>query len=172
ADTEVARQNKTLADEVQKKAKDYETKRTEFLAENVPQAYKDRRASLFSEYGTTKNKIAEAMQKANKIDEVVVADLAKRMKATPEEIIAAWGKREMKPRTVSYGDGSWIVRGGQDGGMDTDAKTNPNQNKNNNGGNNGGFGFGGRNNGGNNKGGQTNQPVALGKKLETKDEWW
>jgi hypothetical protein len=70
------------------------------------------------------------------------------------------------------------VKGGQDGGLDTDAKTQPNQNKNQPGGNgnNGGFGFGGnrggnRNNpGGNNPG--TNQPQALGKKLETKDEWW
>jgi tetratricopeptide (TPR) repeat protein len=179
ADTEVARQNKTLADDIQKKAKDYETKRTDFLAENVPQAYRERRASLFSEYGSSRNKIADAMSKANKIDDVVVADLAKRMKATPEEITAAWGKRDMKTRTVSYGDGSWIVKGGQDGGLDTDAKTQPNQNKNNNGnngGNNGGFGFGGRMNGGNNRGnnngGQNNQPQPLGKKMETKDEWW
>jgi hypothetical protein len=184
ADTDVARQNKTLADDIQKKAKDYEGKRTEYLAENVPQAYKERRSALFSQYGSAKYKIAEALSQANKIDEAVVAELAKRMKATPEEINAAWGKRELKPRTVSYGDGSWIVKGGQDGGLDTDAKTQPNNNnggnRNNGGngnGNNGGFGFGGnRNNGGNNggKGGnnQKNQPEPLGKKLETKDEWW
>jgi len=173
ADTEVARQNKGLADEIQKKAKDYESKRTEYLAENVPQAYKDRRATLFSQYGSVKYKISEAISNAGKIDEAVVAELAKRMKATPEEINAAWGKRELKPRTVTYGDGSWIVKGGQDGGLDTDAKTQPNQNNNkNNGGNNGGFGFGGNRNGGNNKGGQNNQPQPLGKKLETKDEWW
>jgi tetratricopeptide (TPR) repeat protein len=181
-DTEVARQNKDLVSQLEKKAKDYESKRVEYLAENVPQAYKDRRTALFSQYGSTKNKIAEALAKANKIDEEVVAELAKRMKATPEEINAAWGKRELKPRTVTYGDGSWIVKGGQDGGLDTDAKTQPNQPQNkNNGGNNGGFGVGGTDprrggnmggGGGNNKGGQPNQPQALGKKLETKDEWW
>lgn len=179
-DTEVAKQNRDLADQITKKAKDYEGKRAEYLAENVPQAYKDRRASLFSQYGSTKFKIAEAIAQTGKIDEQVVAELAKRMKATPEEINAAWAKRELKPRTVSYGDGSWIVKGGQDGGLDTDAKTQPNNNPpggNNRGGNtggNGGFGFGGnRNNGGNNKGGApNNQPQPLGKKLETKDEWW
>jgi hypothetical protein len=180
ADTDVARQNKSLADDIQKKAKDYEGKRAEYLAENVPQAYRDRRTSLFSQYGSSRYKIAEAMNLANKIDEAVVAELAKRMKATPEEITAAWGKREQKSRTVSYGDGSWIVKGGQDGGLDTDAKTQPNNtnNRNNqNNGNNGGFGFGGRggmrgNNGGNTKTNSNNQPQPLGKKLETKDEWW
>jgi hypothetical protein len=177
ADTDVARQNKNLADDIQKKAKDYESKRADYLAENVPQAYKERRAALFSQYGSARYKIAEAINQANKIDEAVVAELAKRMKATPEEINAAWTKRELKPRTVTYGDGSWIVKGGQDGGLDTDAKTQPNTPNRNNGnnGNNGGFGFGGRNNGGNNggKGGnQKNQPEPLGKKLETKDEWW
>lgn len=174
-DTQVAKENKDLPDQITKKAKDYETNRAGVLAENVPPAYKDRRSALFSQYGSTKYKIAEVIAQAAKIDEQVVAELAKRMKATPEEINAAWAKRELKPKTVSYGDGSWIVKGGQDGGLDTDAKTQPNNNKNTGGnGNNGGFGFGGnRNNGGNNKGGQTNnQPQPLGKKMETKDEWW
>jgi hypothetical protein len=175
-DTEVARQNKSLPDDLQKKAKDYETNRTEYLAENVPAAYKERRSALFNQYGSTKFKIAEALQKANTIDDEVVADLAKRMKATPEEIKAAWEKRDLRPRSVSYGEGSWIVKGGKDGGLDTDQKTQPNQNKNqnNNNNNNGGFNFG-RNNNGGNRGGNNNpnnQPQPLGKKLETKDEWW
>jgi tetratricopeptide (TPR) repeat protein len=182
-DTEVAKQNKDLVSQLEKKAKDYDTNRAEYLAESVPQAYKDRRTVLFGLYGSTKLKIAEALAKANKIDEEVVAELAKRNKATPEEINAAWAKRELKARTVGYGDGSWIVKGGQDGGLDTDAKTQPNNANGNTGGNgkgNGGFGFGGDkggnrggNTGGNNKGGQNaNQPQPLGKKLETKDEWW
>ncbi len=180
ADTEVAKQNKDLATSVEKKAKDFEGKRVEYLADNVPQAYKDRRASLFSQYSSSsKYKIAEALQHANKIDEEVVADLAKRLKSTPEEISAAWGKRELKPKTVGYGDGSWIVKGGQDGGLDTDAKTNPAANTTGNGQggnrNNGGFGFGGNGQGGNRNTGRNmaqNQPQPLGRKLETKDEWW
>lgn len=181
-DTEVAKQNKDLAATVEKKAKDFENKRVEYLAENVPQAYKERRTVLLNLYSSTKYKVADALQHASKIDEEVVADLAKRMKSTPEEIQTAWGKRDMKARTVSYGDGSWIVKGGQDGGLDTDAKTDPN-NKNNpngngtttNGKNNGGFGFGGTGGGttrGNNRNTPQNQPQPLGKKLETKDEWW
>src|SRR5262245_53168855 len=179
ADTEVAKQNKSLPEELQKKAKDYETNRVEYLAENVPIAYKDRRSALFSQYGSTKYKIAEVLQRVNKIDEEVVAELAKRMKATPEEINAAWAKREMKPRTVSYGDGTWIVKGGKDGGLDTDQKTQPNANPNRNQGgnnNNNGNGFlggGGRQNPkGGGGGGQPNQAMPHGKKLETKDEWW
>lgn len=180
ADTEVAKANKDLAAQIEKKAKDFESKRVDYLAENVPQAYKERRSSLFAQYSSaTKYKCSEALQKANKIDDEVVADLAKRMKSTPEEIQAAWGKRELKPKTISYGDGSWIVKGGQDGGLDTDAKTQPNTNTNggnNNGGrNNGGFGFGGngnRNNGNKQNPQNANQPQPLGKKLETKDEWW
>ena len=171
-DTEVGRRNKDLPAQVERKAKDYETKRTEYLAEEVPQAYKDRRSAFIAQYASTKYKIAEAIALAAKIDEAVVAELAKRMKATPEEIQAAWGKREPKPRTVTYGDGSWIMKGGQDGGLDTDAKTQPNQNTNNR--NTGGFGFGGR--GGNTRGRSTGaapaQPQPLGKKLETKDGWW
>jgi len=175
-DTEVAKQNKDLAASVDKKAKDFEGKRVEYLAENVPQAYRERRTALFNLYSSaTKFKVADALQHAAKIDDEVVADLAKRMKSTPEEIQAAWGKREMKPRTVSNGDGSWIVKGGQDGGLDTDAKTQPNTNNGkNNGGNNGGFGFNGgmgRTTTSRNRGNQ-NQPQPLGKKLETKDEWW
>lgn len=170
-DTEIGRQNKDLAAAVEKKAKDFESKRVEYLAENVSQAYKDRRVALFNVYSSsTKYKIADALQHAAKIDEEVVAELAKRMKSTPEEIQAAWAKRDMKPRTVSEGDGSWIVKGGQDGGLDTDAKTQPNTNNGkNNGGNNGGFGFTGGM-------GRTTrnqpQPQPLGKKLESKDEWW
>ncbi|HEV3026784.1 MAG TPA: hypothetical protein VG457_04385 [Planctomycetota bacterium] len=174
-DTEVAKQNKDLGAAVEKKAKDFEGKRVDYLAENVPQAYKDRRVALFNQYSSaTKFKAADALQHASKIDEEVVADLAKRMKSTPEEIQTAWGKREMKPRTVNEGDGSWIVKGGQDGGLDTDAKTQPNTNNGkNNGGNNGGFGFtGGMGRGGQNRNTPQNQPQPLGKKLETKDEWW
>ncbi len=177
-DTEVAKQNRDLAAVVEKKAKDFESKRVEYLAENVPAAYKERRAALFNQYSSaTKYKIADAMQHANKIDDEVVADLAKRMKSTPEEIQTAWGKRELKPKTVGYGDGAWIVKGGQDGGLDTDAKTDPNSNKNNGNNNNGNNtgGFGGRMGRGGTTGGrntQQNQPQPLGKKLETKDEWW
>ncbi len=177
-DTEVAKQNKDLVATLEKKAKDYESKKAEYLAENVPQAYKDRRQSIFSQYASTKYKIAEVLAHSAKIDDEVVQDLAKKMKATPEEITAAWAKREMKPKKVSYGDGSWIVKGGQDGQLDTNQTAQGAQTSGT--GKNTGFGFPGggergKNNGGNNnggKGGNNNGQTPLGKKLETKDEWW
>jgi hypothetical protein len=164
----VAKQNKDLVQALEKQAKDFEGKKAEYLAVNVPEAYKARRQSLFGSAASSKVvKINEATALAAKIDETVVADLAKKFKSTPEEIQTAWGKRELKQRTVSYGDGSWIVKGGQDGGLDTDAKTQPKQAQQPR--NNGGFGFAGGNR---NQPQQGNKPRDLGRKLETRDEWW
>ncbi len=168
SDTEVARLNRDLPALLEKQAKEFEGKKAEYLATNVPEAYKGRRQALVSLYASSKyTKIGEAISMANKIDEAVVADLAKKFKSSPEEIQTAWGKRELKQRTVTYGDGSWIVKGGQDGGLDTDAKTNPKQQPQRTGGN--GFGVGGNNN--RNQPAQA-KPQDLGRKLETKDEWW
>jgi hypothetical protein len=165
-DTEVVKQNRDLPAQVEKQAKDFEGKKAEFLAGNVPDAYKGKRLSLFTLYSSSKYKVAEAITLANKIDDVVVADLAKKFKSSPEEIQAAWAKRELKQRTVSYGDGTWIVKGGQDGGLDTDAKSQPKQPPP--GGNNRGGGFGVPGN----RNQPQQKPAELGKKLETKDEWW
>jgi hypothetical protein len=123
AETETAKQNRELTAQIEKRAKEYETRRGEFLAHAVPQAYKDRRGALFIQYGSLKFKIQEALAKAQKIDDELVAELAKRFKATPDEIQTAWGKRELEPRTVVLGEGTWIVKGGQDGGLDTPMKT-------------------------------------------------
>jgi hypothetical protein len=122
-ETETAKQNKELTAQLEKRAKEYDSKRAEFLAHNVPQAYKDRRGALFIQYGSPKFKIAEALAKAQKIDDELVAELARRFKASPEEIQIAWTKRELDPRTVVLGEGTWIVKGGQDGGLDTIMKT-------------------------------------------------
>jgi len=144
-DTEFVKQNRELAAQIEKRAKEYESKRAEFLVRNVPQAYKDRRGALFIQYGSPKLKIAEAIAKALRIDNDLVAEMAKRFKATPDEIQIAWNKRELEPRTVAFGDGSWIAKGGQDGGLDTPAKT---------------------------PGDFLNPSVPLGKPLQRRDDWW
>jgi hypothetical protein len=147
SETETAKQNRELAAQIQKRAQEYESRRAEFLAHSVAQAYKDRRGALFIQYGSLKFKIVEALAKAQKIDDEVVAELAKRFKATPEEIQAAWGKREPEPRTVLLGEATWIGRGGQDGGLDTPLKTPANV---------------------------MNLPagVPLGKPLQKRQDWW
>lgn len=166
ADTEVARQNKDLAAQIEKEAKDFEQKKTELLAQKVPEAYKAKRSALLSEYSGSRYKLSQARTLVAKIDEEVVKYLAAKFKSSAEEIQAAWAKREPKIRTASYGEGSWIVRGGQDGGLDTDAKYTPRDTS-----------TGGRNSDG---GGRNNRPrpaqpprpVDLGKKLPTSEEWW
>ncbi|HVE39401.1 MAG TPA: hypothetical protein VNM14_05895 [Planctomycetota bacterium] len=147
AETDTAKQNRELTAQIEKRAKEYESKRGEFLAHNVPQAYKDRRGALFIQYGSPKFKIAEALAKAQKIDDELVAELAKRFKATPDEIQVAWGKRELEPRTVMLGEGTWIVKGGQDGGLDTPLKTPANVMN-------------------------IPQGIQLGKPLQKRQEWW
>jgi len=173
-ETDTGKQNKDLSATLEKEAKDFELKKAEYLAQKVPDLYRARRTSLIAVYASTKYKIGEARSRATKIDEEILADLAQKLKSKPEEIAAAWEKRDQKPKTVSYGTGSWIVAGGQDGGLDTDAKYTP-QAKNNNGQNNpfGGGGIGGRGRmNQQQKQQQQGQPQDLGRKLETSAEWW
>lgn len=168
ADTEVARQNKDLEGALQKEAKDFEVRRAEVLAKRVPELYKSKRSSLISQYAGSRYKLNQARQAVQKADDEIMKDLAKKMKSTVDEIAQAWSKREQKPRTVAFGTGSWIVKGGQDGGMDTDAKFTPKPRNS---------GSGVYDDYGNLVGGgrsrqQEAKPVDLGKKLQTSEEWW
>ncbi|HXG63056.1 MAG TPA: hypothetical protein VNO22_16915 [Planctomycetota bacterium] len=163
-DTEIARQNKDLAAQIEKEAKDFELKKAELLAQKVPEAYKAKRSALLSEYAGSRYKLSQARSLVAKLDDEVVKYLAAKFKSTPEEVQAAWAKREPKSRTVSFGEGSWIVRGGQDGGLDTDAKFTPRDTSRS----------GGNDGDGNNRRRPTTppRPVDLGKKLPTSEEWW
>jgi tetratricopeptide (TPR) repeat protein len=184
ADTETAKQNKDLVAQIEKEAKDFEIKKAEILAQKVPELYKSKRQALLSSYSGSKFKnITDARSAVGKIDEDVQKELAKMLKSTPDEIKAAWDKRDTtKTRSVTAGPGSWILLGGQDGGMDTDQKYTPQQNNqrqnpNNQGGMAGGIGGamggrGNRNNPNNPNNPQNNQPVDLGKKLDTSAQWW
>jgi hypothetical protein len=172
-DTELGRQNKELVAQLEREAKDWEVKKAEVLAQKVPEMYKAKRGSLFSQYSGSKTTLAQARSAIPKIDEEVVKDLAAKFKSTPDEIVGAWGKREKKIRTASYGDGSWIVKGGQDGGLDTEQQLTPKppQQQNNN---MGGFGnqFGGNQNRNTQRNQQQMKPIPLGKPLQKAEEWW
>lgn len=172
-DTEVGKQNAQLVAAIEKDAKDFEVRKAEYLAREVPDLYKSKRSDLINTYASPKYKIAEVKSLATKIDDEVMKVLASRLKSTADEIKAAWEKRELKPKTVSFGDGTWVALGVNDGVMDTDQTGQPKQTQQGQG-QGGGFGFGGfgGNNGGNNRRPQNNQPVPLGKKLQTSAEWW
>jgi tetratricopeptide (TPR) repeat protein len=166
ADTETARQNKDLVATLEKEAKDFEVKKAEVLAQKVPEMYKAKRSSLLGEYAGTRYKLSQARTMVAKLDEEVVKYLQQKLKSTPEEIQTAWGKREQKMRTATYGDGSWIVKGGQDGGLDTEAEYTPRQQ---NQGSSVIDDFGNRTQ---RRPQQPPKPVKLGKKLPTAEEWW
>jgi tetratricopeptide (TPR) repeat protein len=174
ADTETAKQNKDLVDRIEREAKDFEVKKADLLAQKVPEMYKAKRQSYFSQASSSKNTLSQARTAVGKIDDDVTKELAKMLKSTPEEIKAAWDKRDSsKMRQATYGAGSWIVNGGQDGNLDTDQKYTPDQtqNKNQNGGNGFMDQFGNR--GKNNRGGnQPQKPTDLGKPLQKSQEWW
>lgn len=174
ADTDAGRQNGNIVAAIEKDAKDFEVRKAEFLAREVPDLFKSKRSDLINTYASPKYKIGEVKSLAGKIDEETLKYLAAKLKSTSDEIKAAWDKRELKPKTVSFGDGTWVALGVNDGVMDTDAKGTPKQTQQGQG-QGGGFGFGGFG-GGNNRNRQNPQgpaqPVTLGKKLQTSAEWW
>lgn len=175
AETDVARQNGSLVAAIEKDAKDFEVRKAEYLAREVPDLYKSKRSDLINTYASPKYKIGEVKSLAGKIDEEVLKHLSSKLKSTSDEIKAAWDKREHKPKTVSFGEATWVALGVNDGVMDTDEKGTPKQTQQGQG-QGGGFGFGGFGGGGNNnrnrQNPQQNQPVVLGKKLQTSAEWW
>ena len=169
ADTELAKQNKDLMAALEKDAKDFESRRAEVLKEKVPDLWKAKRSSLLSQYASGKYKLSEARSAIQKLDAEIAADLAKRFKVAPEEVMKAWELRDPKPRSASYGSGTWIAKGGQDGGMDTDAKYEPRQRPQNT---QNPFDIFGSFGGSRRRQPQQPKPVALGQKLQTSEEWW
>jgi len=112
-----------------------------------------------------KVKFEEATGLAAKLEETVVAESAEKLGITPDEVRDAWKKRERKSRKLTYGDGSWIVLGGQDGGLDSDVKGTPVADSTD-------LVGGGPSILTRRKKPPPAEPVPLGKALKTKEEWW
>lgn len=110
----------------------------------------------------SKVKFEEAVAKTAKLEETVLTESAEKLEISVDQVKEAWGKRERKSRKVSYGDGSWVVLGGQDGGLDSSVKGRPvkdelippgpsilTRRKP-----------------------EPNEPVPLGAPIKNKEEWW
>jgi hypothetical protein len=91
----------------------------------VSDAVRARIAALVAQSSGSKVKLEEAVEQAGKFDAAIVDEVAKKLAVSPDEVRDAWKKREKKARKPTYGDGSWIVLGGQDGGLDSDKKGTP-----------------------------------------------
>jgi tetratricopeptide (TPR) repeat protein len=167
ADTQCAKDNKSLVSDLEKEAKEWETNRAKILTAKVPEAWKSIRSSLLNEYANaSKYKCSEARGMTDKMDDEIAKKVSEKFRCTKDEAEQYWSKREKKPRTVNMGSGSWIVLGGQDGGMDytggdptqADPKDNPVDD------------FAKRF-GGNNRN-KPQKKLIWGVKLQTSEEWW
>jgi tetratricopeptide (TPR) repeat protein len=115
-ETRVAQANGTLVEEIEKEAKEYAIHRAEVLAKKVPNLWRSKRSQLVAR--AAQLPFPEARAQVAKFDEEIELDLARRLKAAVSEIQVAWQNREEKSRVASYGSGTWIARGGQNGGLD------------------------------------------------------
>jgi len=111
-----------------------------------------------------KSKFEEAVAAAAAMEETIVAESAEKLGLSTDEVRDAWKKRERKPRKLAYGDGSWIVLGGQDGGLDSDVKARPAES--------GELIPSGPSILTRRKPPPPAEPVPMGKPLRTRDEWW
>lgn len=170
AGTDVAKQNKDLVATIEKAQKDYEANRAGYLAKEVPDRFKAKRSAILSQLSSARSKFAESRGGVSRIDDQALAAVAKDLKSTPDEVRQAWEKRDPKlVRTVRYGDGGWIARGGQEGGLDTDEKLDPPQQKQKQRVNDPNLPFGG---GGSQQPQKPAKPVDLGKPMPTSEQWW
>jgi hypothetical protein len=134
------------------------------FVQKVADMVRGRSAALVSQAAGPKVKFEEALEKAAKLEEELLKESAEKLGLSPDEVREAWKKRDRKPRKLSYGDGSWIALGGQDGGLDSDVKGRPADT--------GELIPSGPSILTRRKPPPPPEPVPLGKPLKTKDQWW
>ncbi|HVR86191.1 MAG TPA: hypothetical protein VMU54_17850 [Planctomycetota bacterium] len=135
------------------------------FVQKVTDLVRARWAALVSQASGQKVKFEEALAKTAKMEETLLQECAEKLEISPDEVREAWKKREKKTHKLSYGDGSWIVQGGQDGGLDSDVKGRPVQETTD-------LVGGGPSILTRRKPPPPAEPVPLGKALKTKDQWW
>jgi hypothetical protein len=134
------------------------------FVQKVCDAVRARIAALVSQATGPKVKFEDAAVRAATLDDEIVKECAEKLELPPDEVRETWKKRDRKPRKVSIGDGSWIVLGGQDGGLDSDVKARPAET--------GELLPSGPSILTRRKPPPPPEPVAMGKPLKTKDQWW
>jgi len=130
----------------------------------VSDMVRSRLAAHVSRLTGPKVKFEDAAAGAAALEETIVQEAADKLRTTADEVRAAWKKREKKPRKLTFGDGSWIPLGGQDGGLDSPLMGRP-------------AGTGELIPGGpsiltRRKPPPPPEPVPLGKPIPAKDQWW
>jgi len=121
-------------------------------------------AALVTKATGSKVKFEDAVAMAAKGEETVLAEAAEKLELPVDQVRDAWSKRERKVRKLTYGDGSWIVLGGQDGGLDSTVMGRPAES--------GELIPSGPSILTRRKAPPPAEPVPMGKPLKTRVEWW
>ncbi len=136
------------------------------FVQKAAEAVRARIAAHVSQNSGSKVKVEEAIARAAKLEDAVLEEAAKKLGVSVDEVREAWKKRDRKSRKLSYGDGSWIPLGGQDGGLDSDVKGTPVRDSVDQ------IVGGGPSILTRRKPPPPPEPVPLGKPLKTRDQWW
>jgi hypothetical protein len=134
------------------------------FVQKVCDLVRSRATSHIDKAAAPKTTLEDALAQAAKFDETILEEVSKKLSATPEQVREAWAKRERKPKKASFGNGSWVVLAGQDGGLDSSVKGTPVPVEN--------LIPPGPSILTRQKPPPPPEPVALGKPLKTKSEWW
>ena len=134
------------------------------FVQKVCDGIRSRTSSLIDKAASSKTTLEDALAQADKLDDAILQEVSRRLGATPEQVREAWTKRERKSKKVSFGNGSWVVLGGQDGGLDSSVKGTPQPVEN--------LIPPGPSILTRQKPPPPPEPVPLGKALKTKSEWW
>lgn len=134
------------------------------FVQKVTDMVRARLAAQVTQATGSKVKFEEAVARAAKMEEDILKESSEKLEISVDEVREAWKKRERKPRKLSYGDGSWIPLGGQDGGLDSDLKGRPAEP--------GELLPSGPSILTHRKPPPPAEPVPLGKPLKTRDQWW
>lgn len=117
--TETVKAKPDLVEAIKKAQEDFVKNRDETLKKLVLVQWRKERSTRLQKIVTDdKDDIQKAMADALALDEQLVQALGEKLKAQPEEIQQWWSQRDKKMESASYGPGTWIARGGQDGGED------------------------------------------------------
>jgi hypothetical protein len=116
-DTAAARNAGDLGAKLREEQARYLANRDAMMIPRIAEEWWRTRNRLLSE--CARRSLAEAMAQAQALDDQIFAALAARFRVTVEEVQRWWAARPQGRRQrASFGDGTWIVRGGQDGGTD------------------------------------------------------
>lgn len=151
-DTDIAKSNKDLPKKIDAEAKDFSENKDKIMSKKVQEEWHSTLNSLIS-----KEAGEISMSKAGKYVDTALAkeavdDISNKLKLKKDEVEKYLDMRDSKKVfTATFGNGTWIVEGGQDGGMDYSGNDKITT--------------------------ATNEGVmvdikATGNKLQTRDEWW